>query len=428
MNCRSDKEKTIEGELFPAFVAAGAISKANAEDPKKSSLVRCARTDKGVHAAGNVVSLKLIVEDLDVVQKINSHLSEQIRVWGIIPTTKSFSSYQMCDSRIYEYLIPSHCFLPPHQGTYLGRKLVEVAEQKGDLDGYQQRQADVAGFWEEVDERDIKPIIDATPEDMCELVRKALHIDDNQLLSETLASNDTDNQSERESSAHALSVQKGGGASVLVVSNEEPIADPHKSDDLRKATLDRIIKSIKAAYVKAKRQYRIHPERLNRIQQALSKYVGSKNYHNYTVQKEHSDPSSRRHIKSFSVNTTPVLINGTEWLSLKIHGQSFMMHQIRKMIAMVALVVRCGCNEDRIWESFGPTRISIPKAPGLGLLLERPIFDGYNKKFGSEAPRQPIDFSEFKKEIQEFKQREIYDRIFREEEATNRCVCLRCFV
>ncbi len=37
--------KTIEGDLFAAFVAAGAISKANADDPKKSSLARCARTD-----------------------------------------------------------------------------------------------------------------------------------------------------------------------------------------------------------------------------------------------------------------------------------------------------------------------------------------------------------------------------------------------
>ena len=59
-------QKTIEGDLFKAFVEAGAISKANADDPKKSSFVRCARTDKGVHAAGNIISLKLIVEDEDI--------------------------------------------------------------------------------------------------------------------------------------------------------------------------------------------------------------------------------------------------------------------------------------------------------------------------------------------------------------------------
>ena len=75
-------EKTIEGDLFSAFVAAGAISKANADDPKKSSLVRCARTDKGVHAAGNVISLKLIVEDPDIVRKINDASSSADQSMG----------------------------------------------------------------------------------------------------------------------------------------------------------------------------------------------------------------------------------------------------------------------------------------------------------------------------------------------------------
>lgn len=95
-----NKQKTIEGDIFTAFVAAGAISKANADDPKKSSLVRCARTDKGVHAAGNVISLKLIIEEEDIVEKINSHLSPQIRIWGMQRTTGSFSCYQACDSTL----------------------------------------------------------------------------------------------------------------------------------------------------------------------------------------------------------------------------------------------------------------------------------------------------------------------------------------
>src|SRR6201999_4636333 len=88
---RTHEHKTIEGDLFQASVAAGAISKANADDPKKSSFVRCARTDKGVHAAGNVISLKMIVEDPDIVQKINDKLSPQIRVWGYERTNNSFS-------------------------------------------------------------------------------------------------------------------------------------------------------------------------------------------------------------------------------------------------------------------------------------------------------------------------------------------------
>ena len=143
---RNHREKTIEGDLFSAFVAAGAISKANADDPKKSSLVRCARTDKGVHAAGNLISLKLIIEDPDIVQKINEKLSPQIQVFGLTRTNGSFSAYQFCDSRIYEYLIPTHVFLPPHPRSFLGKQLIELAKEAEDFEGYQTRQKEAEAF------------------------------------------------------------------------------------------------------------------------------------------------------------------------------------------------------------------------------------------------------------------------------------------
>ncbi|KAG8967195.1 tRNA pseudouridine synthase 1 [Tulasnella sp. 425] len=40
----------------------GAISKANSDHPAKVDLQRAARTDAGGHAAGNVVSFKMIME------------------------------------------------------------------------------------------------------------------------------------------------------------------------------------------------------------------------------------------------------------------------------------------------------------------------------------------------------------------------------
>ncbi|KAJ9314142.1 hypothetical protein DTO271D3_5619 [Paecilomyces variotii] len=418
----SDKEKTIEGELFPAFVAAGAISKANAADPKKSSLVRCARTDKGVHAAGNIVSLKLIIEDPDIVQKINEKLSPQIRIWGIQPTNKSFSCYQMCDSRIYEYLIPTHCFLPPHPSTYLGKKLTEIAEKTGDLEGLRTRQEEVSGFWDEVDEKHIKPILVSLPEDIRKLVGKSLYLEEQENASPDAAdvpapeskgpeAQPTETKAEEQATENKpadegkdTSSKSGRGLS------EEELA--------QKQLVNSAIKSIKSAYLSAKRAYRIPKKRLERLQEALDRYVGTKNFYNYTIQKTFRDPSAKRHIKSFNVNQEPIIINGTEWVSLKVHGQSFMMHQIRKMVAMAALVVRCGCDPERIVDTYGPTKIAIPKAPGLGLLLERPIFDSYNKRV-TDFGKDPIDFSKYEKEINEFKQREIYERIFREEEEKN---------
>ena len=405
-NCRSNTQKTIEGDLFAALVAVGAISKANAADPKKSSLVRCARTDKGVHAAGNIVSLKLIVEDPDLVPKINQKLSHQIRVWGIQVTNKSFSCYQMCDSRVYEYLIPSYCFLPPHPNTHLGKKIVELAERTGDTVQLHERQEEVMAFWEEVDKRCIKPILEGLPGDVRRIVERALYIE------EDVTSAAIPNMDELVEN-HSSTEMKNATEESMENSENKP-----NLQETQRLLINEAIKSIKAAYVNAKKKYRIHPKRISRLQETLSKFVGTRNFHNYTIQKGYRDPSAKRHIKSFVVNPEPIVVGQTEWLSLKVHGQSFMMHQIRKMVSMAALIVRCGCDHSRITESFGPTKLAIPKAPGLGLLLERPIFDNFNKKV-QEFGRETIDFSRYEQEIEEFKRREIYDRIFHEEEETN---------
>ena len=473
-------EKTIEGDLFKSFVAAGAISKANADDPKKSSLVRCARTDKGVHAAGNVISLKLIVEDPEIINLINENLPPQIRVWGMERTNGSFSCYQSCDSRWYEYLIPTFAFLPPRPQSFLGNKLLESAEKEGVLETFQSRQEDVSSFWETAEEVYVKPILERFDLETRAKIMSAIHSekDDSDVerpskqgqisvgneikdeidiekapkrkregtnpeiedaspikrikgddissiqtkLEDTedakLTLQDTDDTKTKLDYAEDALIQREDTTKTLK-STEPPAPTPRTLTPVEMA-----IKEVKAAYNSAKKAYRISTSRRQRVQEALNCYVGTKNFHNYTIQKHFNDASAKRHIRSFKVQPEPVIINDTEWLSLKVHGQSFMMHQIRKMVAMAALVVRCGSPMSIIQESFGPATISIPKAPGLGLLLEAPVFESYNERAVTEFKKEKIDFSKYSKEMLEFKQREIYDRIFREEEKDHQFVAL----
>jgi tRNA pseudouridine38-40 synthase len=423
-------QKTIEGDLFAAFVKAGAISKANADDPKKSSFVRCARTDKGVHAAGNVISLKLIIEDPKIVEKINEHLPTQIRVWGIERTIGSFSCYQACDSRWYEYLIPTHCFLPPHPKSYVGTKLVELAEEVGDLDGYKSRQKELEEFWEEVEARDIEPILGALDPALREQVEQALYhtttdetaLEDEEEEAEQLVDEgEPDNVSLSGDTIVEEDSGNGESKTAEVDQTKTPSSGILSTADLSPETLAlrAAIKQVKEAYVSAKRQYRISSQRLARIEEAFSHYKGTHNFHNYTVRKSFKDPSAKRHIISYKVDTRPILIGDTEWLSLKIHGQSFMMHQIRKMVGMTALGVRCGADVEKLMsESFGEALYSIPKAPALGLLLERPVFDSYNTK-SVNFERKAVEFDRYEKELEEFKRKEIYERIFGEEEREN---------
>ncbi|KAI0430331.1 pseudouridine synthase [Xylaria sp. FL1042] len=437
--------RTIEGDLFAAFVAANAISKANADDPKKTSFMRCARTDKGVHAAGNMISLKLIIEDPDVVQKINENLPSQIRVWGIQRTSNNFSSYSLCDSRWYEYLMPSYCLLPPHPESFLGRKVLQSVKEKGLEDDYAMRMGDAKDYWTEVDKNYIQPILDGLDPNTLEAVKQRIHSPDRDAeeasAPKVAASgvdskiDGTDETISKETEIPAIPVkdiQTANAETTTALAADdievatESIADEAtglqskeqpKMKELSPA--DKALKEIKAAYIAAKRRYRVTPNRLEQLQEALNKYVGTKNYHNYTIQKSHKDPSSKRTIKSFQVNREPVQINDTQWLSLKVHGQSFMMHQIRKMVGLAVLTVRCATPWSRFEESYSPIRLSIPKAPSLGLLLERPVFDTYNKRATENLNLEKLDYSIYEKEIQTFKEEHIYRGIFELEEQEN---------
>ncbi|KAJ2959929.1 hypothetical protein NQZ79_g4658 [Umbelopsis isabellina] len=298
--------KSIESELFKAFCKAGAISEDNSDDPKKVSFMRAARTDKGVHAAGNVVSLKFIGEDPDVVSKINSYLPDQIRVWGYVTTMRNFHAKNACDSRVYEYLLPSY--------TLMQKKPIDPAH------------------FENVDDASFVELPPSTAEEMAE-----------------------------------------------------------------------------------KRAYRISDEKMQQVRDILKDFEGTHNFHNYTIGRFFKEQASNRYIMSFKVGE-PQYVNDTEWLSLKIHGQSFMLHQIRKMVGMLILMVRSATPTSLISKTFGPEKLNIPKAPALGLLLERPIFTQYNTRIAAlEQSREPVDFDKYEHEIQDFKSKFIYSKIHEDE-------------
>lgn len=411
-------EATIERDLFRAFIKAGAISKANADDPRKSSLARCARTDKGVHAAGNVISLKLIIEEDDILDKINDALPDQIRVWGLQRTNNSFNCYQYCDSRFYEYLMPSYCLLPPHPNTFLGQKLAELTKECGAEEQVGARMADVKDFWQNVEETAIKPILAKLEPDVRAQVLERVH-----------AMEDEEGKSAEDKSAEDKPAEAKPAEEPATSEDAAKPADDAAAPDVTLPSVkpkgrelgpvDFALRDIKAAYIAAKRAYRVSPERLSHLQDGLNKYIGTNSFHNYTVLKSYGDPSAKRHIKSFEVNPKPVIIGNTEWLSLKVHGQSFMMHQIRKMVGLVSLMVRCGTPWDRVAESYGKVKMAIPKAPGLGLLLERPVFENYNRRAVSQLQRPAIDFDNYADKMEAFKQKEIYQRIFDVEERDN---------
>ena len=73
---------------------------------------------------------------------------------------------------------------------------------------------------------------------------------------------------------------------------------------------------------------------------------------------------------------------------------------VPRLLAMAVLSIRSGTPLKIIENAFGTDRINIPKAPALGLLLERPIFGSYNRHVQDEKKgqtyRDGIDFDVYK--------------------------------
>ncbi|CAL8280199.1 pseudouridylate synthase 1 homolog [Gadus morhua] len=276
-NTGTSQFRTIEDELVSALIKSGCIPENHGDEMKKMSFQRCARTDKGVSAAGQVVSLKLrLIED--IMENINKHLPAQIRILGFKRVTQGFNSKNNCDARTYSYMLPTVAFAP-------------------------------------------------------------------------------------------------------------------KDYDTQKSAA-----------------FRLDPETLTRANSLFSLYKGTHNFHNFTSQKSPQDPSARRYITEMSCEE-PFLSGDSEFAVITVRGQSFMLHQIRKMIGLVIAVIKGYAKEEVLERSWGNDKVDIPRAPGLGLVLERVHFDRYNQRFGGDGLHQRLDWAAEEESIKGFKKAHIYPSI-----------------
>ncbi|XP_075424751.1 pseudouridylate synthase 1 homolog [Ascaphus truei] len=279
-NVGSSQFKTIEDELVQALVQSGCIPENHGEDMKKMSFQRCARTDKGVSAAGQVVSLKVWLLD-NIVEKINEKLPSNVRILGLKRVTGRFNSKNTCDARTYSYTLPTFAF-------------------------------------------------------------------------------------------------------------------SHKDRETQDES------------------FRLGQETLGRVNGLLALYKGTHNFHNFTSQKGPRDPSAKRYIMEMSCHS-PFQQGGLELAVIKVKGQSFMMHQIRKMIGLVIAVVKGYAPPSIMERSWGEEKVDIPKAPGLGLVLERVHFEKYNRRFGNDGLHDSLDWAEEEQKIEAFKKEHIYPTIIQTE-------------
>lgn len=162
--------------------------------------------------------------------------------------------------------------------------------------------------------------------------------------------------------------------------------------------------------------YRLPPERLEELNKILNLYEGTKNFHNFTIRKEPNDPSCRRYMMKIEC-PAPFIPDNTEveFARIKVKGQSFMMHQIRRMVGLVIAIMKGYAEHFTVAHAMEKERMNIPQAPGLGLVLEKVHYERYNKKYGNDGMHEVLEFKDEDAMVEDFYQKNILSTIINTE-------------
>lgn len=177
---------------------------------------------------------------------------------------------------------------------------------------------------------------------------------------------------------------------IGATTNGRPLADPLSDEEIAKVTLQ------------LKKGFRATAAHLDLLRKALACYQGTHSFHNFTKGIKASEARATRYIEYFRVEDPIVFEDGTEWVPTQVLGQSFLIHQIRKMVCMAIDITRGGAPLDTINRALAKNSdIRIATAPAQGLYLDMSFYGGYNRRKQMNADLLDLDWTN--EESDEFK-------------------------
>ncbi|XP_021296028.1 tRNA pseudouridine synthase A, mitochondrial-like [Herrania umbratica] len=360
--------KTIEGDLEEALFHSGAVPEQDRGNPKRYDWARSARTDKGVSAVGQVVSGRFYIDPPGLVERLNRILPAQIQIFGYKRVTASFNSKKFCDRRRYVYLIPVFALDP---NCHRDRESVLASLGSGN---------------------ELVKCLECS-----ERGRKVAGV----MGKRSFESKSTIVQSD---------VSSKNGESGNVITEDNLASELEEATD---SSVQNEVTDVDKANVEKKpaeeRRFCYGEEEKKRFNRILKHYVGSHNFHNFTTRTKAEDPSARRYIVSFHANNV-VNVEGIDFVKCEVVGQSFMLHQIRKMIGMAIAVMRNCASESLIETALRKdVNINVPTAPEVGLYLDECLFASYNQKW--KDSHEELSMKAYEEEAEEFKMKFIYSHI-----------------
>ncbi|TPX33457.1 hypothetical protein SmJEL517_g03672 [Synchytrium microbalum] len=379
-------QRTIEGDIITALETLGLAQ------GQSLRISRSGNTVEGGHAARQVLSLEIIDDDKPyVVDTLNQLLPEQIRIWGLVRTVQDFSARRNCDSQTWTYWLPTYSFIPPPATTAYAyppqreEYPMPPPEPQGDnglLSGLR------------------KMTIGRTR-------RKSLYGSSGLALPGE--------------SADPLDAVRSAGSGQMATPPASPRSPSgaNSRPTLQQGPID--IAPPSEQELLRMQQYRASPQQLDALQHMMGMYRGSHNWHNYVRNGSYEEMG--HDMVQNVMCSPPEYHNNMEWVRITFTAANFHKYQILKMVALAVLIIRTNTPRSIVANSFGFANIDIPEAPAYSLVLEDSKYDGINGEMQKLISASStfattlgtIKFAPYNPQIEEFKQRFIYEEIFNDE-------------
>ncbi|RYG55953.1 hypothetical protein EON66_04075, partial [archaeon] len=336
---------------------------------------RAARTDKGVHAAGQVVSLKAMLPggtEEDLLERVNAHLPLDMRAVDIVRVINNFNSKNLCSSRQYEYLLPTFMLEPvkPYTGP------IRLA---------------------------------AVPQVLKPWLRRLQEGGDPKTPAEAAAALAADPYVTGEAMQAARCHVAGVPFSVTPYLGDVPLVtatapatpaaavapDAYQTGAAYDAARESLWQVRRAEAERFRREgFRLSADGWKKLCEVASCYRGTLAYHNFTPRMTFGDASTVRFISDCRVSRPFVIGTGDEaleYVKFTIVGQSFLYNQIRHMVGLAVDVVRGAAPPYFMDVAFSYGVVRLPLAPAEGLYLSHCNFISYDKKW-AVPPLRPLTY------------------------------------